>query len=179
MGRPKKKLKRIEVRTLPNGYSLNFDGAHQANGYMYFTADKLLEGFMLHIGLNMTEQLDTETMQNFIMSALEWNSNEKCVREIERLKRELSAMTSKRNGLARQLIEERRNYSRLRDDMEMLHAEAKNAVGDLVYELADTFLKRNRKKPDLTFKSLGVDSNVVIEDDQTDDDDGDEMDTAE
>jgi hypothetical protein len=41
----KKKLKRIEVRTLPNGYSLDFDGAH-ANGFMYYSADKLLEGYM-------------------------------------------------------------------------------------------------------------------------------------
>ena len=47
-------MKRITVQTLPNGYSLNFDGDRQ-NGYMYFNENDLLKGFMIHIGLNMTE----------------------------------------------------------------------------------------------------------------------------
>ena len=57
-------LPMIKVTPLPNGYSLEFDGMKQKTGYMYFSPDKLLEGFMLHIGIGITDDLDTETMQD-------------------------------------------------------------------------------------------------------------------
>ena len=58
----------IRVETLPNGYCLKFDGMKNPTGYMYFTPEALLEGFMLHIGLGITEQLNTETMQDFLVT---------------------------------------------------------------------------------------------------------------
>jgi hypothetical protein len=47
MGRKKKKLPHIEVRTLANGYSLSIEGHKQE--YMYFSPEKLMEGVMVHI----------------------------------------------------------------------------------------------------------------------------------
>lgn len=79
-----KKLPNIEVLTQPNGYSLKFDGMRQ-RGYFYFSPDTLLQGFMLHIGLGITDQLNTETMNDFIVTAMNWKDNEKCIKEIERL----------------------------------------------------------------------------------------------
>ena len=70
MAKREKHLPNISVRTLANGYSLEFEGMAQQGGYMYFTPDKLLEGFMLHIGMNMTEQLNPSTMQDFITAAM-------------------------------------------------------------------------------------------------------------
>ena len=66
----KKKLMNIEVRMLPNGYSLKFDGMRQSEGYMYFSKEKLLEGFMLHIGLEITEELSVENMQDFLVATM-------------------------------------------------------------------------------------------------------------
>ena len=165
----KKKLKRIEVHTLPNGYSLDFDGA-RANGFMYYSEDKLLEGFMLHIGLKMTEQLDMDTMQDFITTAMNWRDNEKCIREIDRLKRELTTMTNKRNALARQLILERNNYNDLRADIERMNKELKSPfVTDMVASIAGTALHNHKRKAELSLKLLGVDSDAIIPDDEEED----------
>ena len=79
---PKKKLPRIEVRTLKNGYSLEFDGMQTPGGHMYFSVDQLLQGFMIHIGLKKTAQLDPSTMADFIDTAMKYNDNEKAIREI-------------------------------------------------------------------------------------------------
>ena len=54
----KKDIKHIYVSTLQNGYSLSFDGMSEKGGYMYFSIEDLLKGFMMHIGLNMTDQLE-------------------------------------------------------------------------------------------------------------------------
>ena len=169
MGRPKKKLKRIEVKTLPNGYSLDFDGAH-ANGFMYYSADKLLEGFMLHIGLHMTEQLDMDTMQDFITTAMNWRDNEKCIREIERLKRELTTMTNRRNDLAKRLVDERRDYLSIRAAVENINKEAKNPFGsDMVSNMAGIALHTHKPKATLSLKNLGVGTDAIIPDDEEDD----------
>ncbi len=168
MGR-KKKLKRIEVHTLPNGYSLDFDGA-RANGFMYFSEDKLLEGFMLHIGLKMTEQLDMDTMQDFITTAMNWRDNEKCIREIDSLKRQLTTMTNKRNSLARQLIQERNNYNDLRADIERINKELKSPFAtDMVANIAGNALHNHKRKAELSLKLLGVDSDAITPDDEEDD----------
>ena len=160
----RKKLPKIQVNTVPNGYVLKFQGAKQPDGYMYFTPEKLLEGFMCHIGLKMTDQLNQDTMQDFIIAAMQWHDIEKNVREIERLKRELQAMTSKRNGLARQLIDERRYYRRLRDDLELVSEAAHDAATlDMPYKLAQTCLNRNPVRDDITLKSLGVTSESIDE----------------
>lgn len=79
-----KKKMNITVKTLPNGYSLEFDGMRD-NGYMYHTADALLKGFMVHIGMEITDQLDMSTVDDFIVAAIKWKYNEKNVEEIKRL----------------------------------------------------------------------------------------------
>ena len=96
----------IEVKTLPNGYSLEFEGMKQ-NGYMYFSADKLLEGFMAHIGLEVTDQLNMDTVQDFLVTAMNWKDNEKCVKEIESLQAKLKMAERAKEASDRKLDEER------------------------------------------------------------------------
>ena len=110
MGR-KKKLPRIEVHTLPNGYSLIIEGHKQE--YMYFTPDKLLEGFMVHVGLKMTEQLSPETIKSFIDSALEWNNLKASHKELQKAKRDLARTDAKYRNAVKRLIDERRRMLRL------------------------------------------------------------------
>lgn len=124
----------IKVETLPNGYSLKFDGMSKKGGYMYFSPEKLLKGFMLHIGLEMTDQLNTETMDDFIVAAINWKDNKECVKEIERLTRELRLMTGKRASLARRLILERNRHIALYD-----------AIGSLLKETKENTEKDLRK----------------------------------
>lgn len=164
----KKVLKNINVQTLPNGYSLTFDGMKQAQGYMYFTEEKLLEGFMLHIGLHMTDQLSTETMQDFIVAAMNWNDNEKCVKEIEKLNNALRLMTQKRNGLAQRLIDERKQFGALRDSITELKATLKDHPDQALLKKVEGILKDHKERPRLTLTALGIKSDEIIADENTD-----------
>ena len=138
MGR-KKKLPKIEVHSVQNGYVLTFDGARHE--FMYFTPEKLLEGFMMHIGLKMTDQLNMDNVKDFLTVVLEWHDAEKRIKEIDRLKTALSAMTSKRNGLARRLIDERRESISLRHDLSIIKEAAEPSIDNLLMELSAKILK--------------------------------------
>lgn len=157
---------------MQNGYVLTFDGARHE--FMYFTPEKLLEGFMMHIGLKMTDQLNMENVKDFLTTAIEWHDAEKRIKEIDRLKAALSAMTSKRNGLARQMRDERARYISLYNDLTIIRDASKPSFDNMLKELSDTIVKRHRKMPELTYERLGVDSGDII----PDDDDEDEGDTA-
>lgn len=93
---------------LNNGYCLKFDGMKEPGGYMYFSPEKLLEGFMVHIGLEELDALDTTTMQDFIVSAASWKEKKECMAEIERLNRQNKQIQRQRNKIAQQLVNERR-----------------------------------------------------------------------
>ena len=107
----KKKLPQIEIRTLANGYSLSIEGHKQE--YMYFTADKLLEGFMVHVGLKMTEQLSPDAIKSFIDSALEWNNLKASHKELQKAKRETARVNRLYRSVAQRLIDERLRMLRL------------------------------------------------------------------
>ena len=111
MGRPKKKLPRISVKTLPNGYSLSIEG--HRHEYMYFSPEKLLEGIMVHVGLKMTEQLDTDTIKNFIESALEFPNTKAIHKEMQKVQREKDCINRKYRNISKRLIDERRRVLRL------------------------------------------------------------------
>ena len=110
MGR-KKKLPKIEVRTVANGYSLAIEGHKQE--YLYFSPEKLMEGVMVHVGLKMTDQLDPNTIKSFIDSALEWNNIKASHKELQKAKRETDRVNKLYRSLARRMIEERQRVLRL------------------------------------------------------------------
>ena len=176
MGR-KKKLPKIEVHSVQNGYVLTFDGARHE--FMYFTPEKLLEGFMMHIGLKITDQLNMDNVKDFMTVVLEWHDAEKRIKEIDRLKTALSAMTSKRNGLARQMRDERARYNSLYNDLTIIRDAAKPSTDDMLKELTDTICKRHREMPQLTIERLGVDGDDIADcDEDTDDEETDESATT-
>ena len=166
-----KRVKLINVETLPNGYSLKFDGMTQKGGYMYFTPEQLLEGFMAHIGLEMTDQLNMDTIQDFLVTAINWKDNKACVKEIERLTHELKMMRGKRDALARRLMSERNHYISLMDSVNSIMADTKaNPDKDLRKELTK-LMKGLKKLPQLTLQSLGVNPDEAADDEPNDEDD--------
>ena len=170
MGR-KKKLPRISVHTLPNGYSLSIEG--HKHEYMYFSPEKLLEGIMVHVGLKMTEQLDTDTIKSFIDSALEWNNLKASHKELQKAKREVDRVNSKYRAVANKLINERHRMLRLcklanacnighhslTDALQALHARVHNDGQLKEFSLAD----------------FGITSDQILDDEPADD--GDDEDT--
>lgn len=57
---------KIEVHTLPNGYSLDVDGT----GYMYYNEIDLIAGFMARVGLSETSYMDRGSILSALMSAM-------------------------------------------------------------------------------------------------------------
>ena len=164
MGR-RKKLPRISVHTLPNGYCLAIEG--HKHEYMYFSPEKLLEGMMVHVGLKMTEQLDTDTIKNFIDSALEWNNLKASHKELQKAKREVDRVNSKYRAVANKLINERHRMLRLcklaqactighhslTDALQALHARVHNDVQLKEFSPAD----------------FGITSDQITDDEEDDD----------
>ena len=147
---------------MQNGYVLTFDGARHE--FMYFSPDKLLEGFMMHIGLKMTEQLNVENVTDFLATAMNWSDAEKRIKEIDLLKTALSSMTSKRNGLARQMRDERARYINIYNDLTIIRDAAKPSTDDMLRELTETIMKRHREQKPITAASQGITSDDVITD---------------
>lgn len=151
-GRKKKPMPLITVDNVPNGYVLKFDGMKKREGFLYFSPEKLLEGFMCHIGLKMTDELDTDMMQDFIVGAINYSTNEKCIKEIERLNAEIKAVTRSRNGMGRRLIEERTRLLKVIDIVEELELYVKKENRT---EYNNLRKRLPRVKP-LTLEELGI-----------------------
>lgn len=169
-----KKHYRIAVRTVPNGYTLEFEGMKQAGGYMYHSPLSLVEGIMLHIGLNMKDALDMEKAKAFVEAATNWHDIKKCVAHIAKLEAELDAVKRRRNNLAELLIAERKKYNNFRLDMESISSVAKDECSDLLHQLAANSLLKNKQRRELTMRELtGADCDAIT-DITTEEDDDDE-----
>lgn len=155
----------------PNGYVLKFTGAKQPDGYLYFSPDKLLEGFMLHIGLHMTEQLNTETMQDFIVAACNWKDTESCQKEIRDLQYKLRLTIQSRNSMARRLMEDRK---RLVDMIGMIQGLAtENKSNKYLVNKLGAITKNMTKMRKYSAKELGITQEASTEDDTTEEDNDD------
>lgn len=141
---------------LNNGYCLKFDGMKEPGGYMYFSPEKLLEGFMVHIGLEELDALDTTTMQDFIVSAASWKEKKECMAEIERLNRQNKQIQRQRNKIAQQLVNERRTL-----------LDYASGIEELKKVLNKIALPIQSRKP-LSLESLGIKSDSIIDDDEDD-----------
>lgn len=155
----------------PNGYVLKFTGAKQPDGYLYFSPSKLLEGFMLHIGLHMTEQLNTETMQDFIVAACNWKDTESCQKEIRDLQYKLRLTIQSRNSMARRLMEDRK---RLVDMIGMIQGLAtENKSNKYLVNKLGAITKNMTKMRKYSAKELGITQEASTEDDTTEEDNND------
>lgn len=171
MGR-KKKLPKIEVRTVANGYTLTIEGHKQ--DYLYFTPEKLMEGVMVHIGLKMTDQLDPNTIKSFIESALEWNNIKASHKELQKAKRETDRVNKLYRSLARRMIEERRRVlrlCRLAKDCVTGHHSLTDALAAL-----HTRAHLDGQLKEFTLKDFGITSDDILTGDKPQDDDDEDAD---
>lgn len=148
-------MKKITVQTLPNGYALNFDGDRQ-NGYMYFNVDDLLKGFMIHIGLKMTEQLSMDNIDDFMVAVMNWNETGKCIKELSRMDEELTLAQTSRNRIARQMIDEREKHLELVNSIKTLIRKLESYPDkDIAESLRKLILSRKAMKA-ITMSGLGI-----------------------
>ena len=158
----RKKLPKIEVRTVANCYTLAIEGHKQE--YMYFSPDKLMEGVMVHIGLHMTEQLSPDMIKSFIDSALEFHNIKACHKELQKAKRETERITKMYRSTAKRLIDERHRVLRL-------CKLAKNCVTGH-HSLTDALaalqarVHQDSQLKELKLKDFGITSDDIIDDEE-------------
>ena len=80
----KQEQKRLAIllRTMVNGYSLDVNG----EGYMYFDAQSMLEGFMVRVGLERLEEMTMEEIKAMLQSLRDGSAERKLQSEVTELK---------------------------------------------------------------------------------------------
>jgi hypothetical protein len=149
----RRKLPRIEVTTKEAGYTLDIEGCH---GFMYFTPEKLLEGFMLHVGLKMTDHIKVETMKDFIKAACNASDTKRAAARISKLTNDIKTTRLHRASMGKQLIQERERYNDLIEDLEIWRAELNRKSDFITRERLDKILGKRPKLKALTFKALKI-----------------------
>ena len=72
----------ILLRTITNGYMLDVNN----EGYMYYSAQSLLEGFMVHVGLERLEAMTKEEIKEMLDSLKDGSAEKKLQAEVTELK---------------------------------------------------------------------------------------------
>ena len=72
----------ILLRTMTNGYLLEVND----EGYMYFNAQSLLEGFMVHVGLERLEAMTKEEIKAMLGVLKDGSAEKKLQAEVTELK---------------------------------------------------------------------------------------------
>ena len=86
----KKELKKILLKTVPNGYSLTVEGTE----CMYFNETDMLAGFLTHVGLCETANMDRGTILSTLFSAM---LGEAYATDVSTLKQRVGLLTSQYN----------------------------------------------------------------------------------
>ena len=72
----------ILLRTMVNGYMLEVNN----EGYMYFNAQSLLEGFCIHVGMELLEEMTKEEIKVMLGSLKDGSAVKKLQAEVTELK---------------------------------------------------------------------------------------------
>ena len=81
-GKVEQKKLAILLRTMVNGYMLEVNN----EGYMYFNAQSLLEGFLVHVGMERLETMTKEEIKEMVNSIKDGRAVKKLQAEVTELK---------------------------------------------------------------------------------------------
>ena len=87
----KKARPSIDVKTVPNGYTLTVDKGN----YMYFTPEELLMGFMMHVGCGVTTELDTDKLPSIAAAMVAYPTQQELVQRVAELERQIEDLGRK------------------------------------------------------------------------------------
>ena len=87
----KKARPSIDVRTVPNGYTLTVDKGN----YMYFTPEELLMGFMMHVGCGVTTELDKDKLPSIVAAIVAYPTQQELVQRVAELERQIEELGRK------------------------------------------------------------------------------------
>jgi len=99
----------ILLRTMTNGYMLDVNN----EGYMYFNAQSLLEGFMVHVGLERLEAMTREEIKEMLDALKDGSAVKKLQAEVTELKSLADDQRKQIRELKRKIKELKNSFSRL------------------------------------------------------------------
>ena len=99
----------ILLRTMTNGYMLEVND----EGYMYFNAQSLLEGFMVHVGLERLDAMTMEEIKEMLASLKDGSAEKKLQAEVTELKSLADDQRKQIRELKRKIKELKNSFSRL------------------------------------------------------------------
>ena len=98
----------ILLRTMTNGYMLDVNN----EGYMYFDAPSLLEGFCIHVGMERLEAMTKEEIKVMVNSVKDGSIVKKLQAEVTQLK----ALISEQK---KEIREQKREIKNLKKELNM------------------------------------------------------------
>ena len=96
----------IMLKTMVNGYMLEVNN----EGYMYFNAQSLLEGFCIHVGMERLEAMTKEEIKAMVKAVIDGSVVKKLQAEVT----ELKALISEQK---KQIREQKREIKDLRKEL--------------------------------------------------------------
>ena len=106
MAGSKDKRLTIMLKTMVNGYMLEVNN----EGYMYFNAQNLLEGFCIHVGMERLEAMTKEEIKAMVKSVKDGSIAKKLQAEVT----ELKALISEQK---KQIREQKREIKDLKKEL--------------------------------------------------------------
>lgn len=150
----KKELKQIMLKTVPNGYALSVDGTE----CMYFNEVDMLAGFLAHVGLCESANMDRGTILSALFSAM---MGEAYADQVTTLKQRVGLLSSQYNTTIERMdkameyvSQAEKTISGLMNRIEQIetqlkateadHAQNKKVVDDTSNKLADIQARSNQ-----------------------------------
>ena len=95
----------ILLRTMTNGYMLDVNN----EGYMYYSAQSLLEGFLVHVGLERLEAMTKEEIQDMLVALRDGSA-------VKKLQAEVTALQALVNDQKKQIRELKKTIKELNEN---------------------------------------------------------------
>ena len=95
MEQNKKKYINILLRTMKNGYSLDIDN----EGYMYHDESSLLEGILVHVGMNRVGEMTKKEMTELLKAYQDGSAEQKLQEEVNTQRAEIERLNRVIRGL--------------------------------------------------------------------------------
>ena len=145
----KNKLRKITIKTLPNGYSLDVEGLHPG-GFLYFNEMELLAGFITHVGLHEENPMESTKMLRILFQTIIGQEyvevadnmmrtveelNKRC-QEIEKKLRELQAEANATKN-AKEPANEKKPKKKKKVDANEMNDEAAAKLAEIEERLKD------------------------------------------
>ena len=96
----------IQLRTMRNGYMLEVDN----EGYMFFDAQSLLEGFMIHMGLERLEAMTKEEIKAMLKALADGSAVKQLQAEVTVKNEQIEDLKKQVRELKRENKELKRNF---------------------------------------------------------------------